>query len=569
VSTAGLSLAAPARPQQNWVLSPGWDLATIIAAPLIWMAVFGLLVPFVGIEALVTFFAVFNVAHHLPTFLRIYGDRDLLRRFRWNILLAPIIPFSFIFLGTFYLLLNHRPEAIITYLFIILLLWDPWHFLMQEYGFARIYDRVNAAPRTLAAWMDFTLCATWFAFVMLQAVNWFPEKLYDLYCNTGFPLLFWFNAAVYRGLELASLAAALAASAAYLAYLGWCWSRGYAVSPAKLGFLLIAFGTLYVAYVPNAVMGLLVPEWDFTLGFASIGMVHVSQYLAIVWKYNRNLSRRPGADRPGWFHTAFARGGPRVALGYVFLCGAYGTVLVAAWRTAPGGAHLVVALAAATNFTSTLMHYYYDGFIWKIRHKENQQYLDLRADRATAEPPAPSWWDTFRGQSALATAGRHFIYFGLPLALLSAGIALTQTDPGRNADARQIKVLQQQGQIEQGVRQAEAVRAALDAQLQVERHMIALRPTAAHCAFAAELIYRRSQVQQVYIDPYEPGDADARSRARREDILEAIWLMEQALALGGPLGNRGFPDLTPAMALERLRQWHQEAGPEPAPARTS
>jgi hypothetical protein len=33
------------------------------------------------------------------------------------------------------------------------------------------------------------------------------------------------------------------------------------------------------------------------MGFATIGMVHVTQYLAIVWKYNRGLARRPGAAR--------------------------------------------------------------------------------------------------------------------------------------------------------------------------------------------------------------------------------------------------------------------------------
>jgi hypothetical protein len=559
----------PVRPQQIWVLSPGWDLATIIAAPLIWIFSFGLLVPFVGVEALVTFFAVFNVAHHLPTFLRIYGDRDLLERYRWNILLAPIIPFTFIFLGTLYLVQSQRPEAIITYLFIILLLWDPWHFLMQDYGFVRIYDRANPAPRRLAAWMDFALCTTWFVFIMLEAVNWFPEKLYDLYCNTGFPLLLWFNAAIYHGLEIAALGVALTASAAYLAYLGWCWTRGYSTRLAKIGFLVIAFGTLYLAYVPNTAMQDLVPEWDFTLGFAAIGMVHVSQYLAIVWKYNRNLALRNGACRPGLFQTLFARGGLPVALGYVLFCAAYGAILVVAWRTSPGGAHWVVALAAATNFTSTLMHYYYDGFIWKIRHKENQQYLELPTNRAAAEQPVLSWWDTFRGRSALSTVGRHLLYFGLPLVLLSVGIGLTQADPRRNPDARQIRVLEQQGRTQEAVRHAEAVRAALNAQLQVERQMIALRPTAAHCAFAAELVYRRSQVQQVYIDPYQPRDAGAHSRARREDIVEAIRLMEQALSLGGPLANRGFPDLDVATALERLFQWRREAGLEPIPWRAS
>jgi hypothetical protein len=565
MSSAALSVAAPPRPRQNWVVSPGWDLGTIIAAPLLWILVFGLLLPVVGAEALLTFFLVFNIAHHVPTFLRIYGDRDLLQRFRWNILLAPIIPFSFIFLGTLYLLLNHQPKGIITNLFIILLLWDPWHFLMQEYGFVRIYDRANAAPRNLAAWMDFTLCTTWFVYIMLEAVNWFPEKLYELYCNIGIPLLFWFDSGMYRGLELVALAAALMATAGYLVYLGWCRSRGYWISGAKLGFIVLSFGTLYLAYVPNAAMQRLVPEWDFTLGFAAIGMVHVTQYLAIVWTYNRNLSRRQGACRPGLFHHLFSRGGLDVAAGYVALCAAYGALLAFSFRSAPDERHVFVALVAAASFTSTLMHYYYDGFIWKIRHKENQQYLDLRKENEPGAQPALSWWEAFRTQPALAVAGRHLLYFGLPLALLSLGIGMVQADPQRNASARRVLELQQLGRISESIREAEAVRALLEADLQVERHMIALRPTAAHCAFAAELVHRRSDVQ-VYIDRFQPGDTDARARARRQDILESIQLMEQALALGGKVANRGFPSFTAAQAQERLRQWRHEAGLEPAPA---
>ena len=30
-----------------------------------------------------------SIGHHLPGFLRAYGDRELFRRFRWRFLLAP------------------------------------------------------------------------------------------------------------------------------------------------------------------------------------------------------------------------------------------------------------------------------------------------------------------------------------------------------------------------------------------------------------------------------------------------------------------------------------------------
>jgi hypothetical protein len=400
---------------------------------------------------------------------------------------------------------------------------------------------------------------------MLQALNWFPEKLYELYCNMGIPVLLWLNATIYHGLEMIALAAALVASAAYLAYLGWCRMRGYWISTTKIWFIMIAFGTLYLAYVPNPLIQWLAPEWDFAIGFAAIGMVHVSQYLAIVWKYNRNLALRKGACRSGFFRETFARGGPRALVGYVLLCAGYGALLVYAWRNAPGSAHWIVALAAAANFTSTLMHYYYDGFIWKIRHKENQQYLDLRVGREAPDLPALSWWDTFRAQPAVATVARHLLYFGLPLVLLAIGIGLVQADPRRQADAQRLKSLQKQGRVQESLRQAEAVLISLETQLQVERHMIALRPTAAHCAFAAELVYQKEQVQRTYIDPYQQGDALARAEERRREVCEAIQLMEQALSLGGRLANRGFPAYSEEDAYARLAQWRKEIGWEPPP----
>ena len=567
MSTATLSAQMSARPAQNWVISPVWDLLTIIAAPVLWMACFGLLLPYTGPEPLITFFMVFNIAHHMPTFIRVYGDRDLLRRFRWNILLAPVIPFAFILCVYLYLINNNYPHGLVLSLVILLTLWDPWHFLMQDYGFARIYDRHNAAPRALASWMDYALCASWFAFVMAGALNWFPEILYDLYCNMGVPLLFWFDAAVLRAVEMGTLGIALATTAAYLVYLAWCRARGYWISPTKLAFVALAFGMLYLAYVPNRVTEALVRGWDFTLGFAAMGMVHVTQYLAIVWKYNRGLAQhKKSSARPGLFRDAFAWGGPGVLLGYVLVCAAYGALVMAAQSPSKEGPNWLLGVAVAANFTSTLLHYYYDGFIWKIRHKENQQYLDLSKERpAAASAPVASWWDNFRGRPALATAARHALYFGLPLALMAVGIGLVHADPMRNPFGRfgRVKALQNEGRIEDSLREADSITAAMDAQLDVERHMIALRPTAAHYACTAELIYLKALLKTRFIDPHRPGDPAARAEERRREIVKAVEALEQALTLPGRLGNRADQNMTVADVHERLNHWRWEAGLSP------
>ncbi|MFP6620878.1 MAG: hypothetical protein VB877_16155, partial [Pirellulaceae bacterium] len=54
--------------------------------------------------AVLSIFMIFNVAHHFPTFIRIYGDRDLLRRFRWELILGPVIPFSMAIMAVSYVI---------------------------------------------------------------------------------------------------------------------------------------------------------------------------------------------------------------------------------------------------------------------------------------------------------------------------------------------------------------------------------------------------------------------------------------------------------------------------------
>jgi len=565
---AALPPSAFAQPQQSWVISPAWDLATIIASPLIWMLCFGLLLPYSGLDALIAFFLIFNVGHHIPTFLRIYGDRDLLRRFRWNLLFAPIIPFCLIFAGVCYININGYSLGPLFILYIFLILWDPWHFLMQDYGFMRIYDRHNPASRSLASWMDFTLCMTWFIFAMVGAVNWLPETLYELYCSLGIPLLFLFDGAIYRILERLSLGAALLATLAYLVYLGRCYARGYWISPVKLLFFVIAFGTLYLAYVPNGVMKRLVPAWDFTLGFAAIGMVHVTQYLAIVWKYNRSLASRSGepagknmamrdagAARPGLFRNAFGRGGAWVLIAYVMVCAGYGFVLVKTGMNQKGP-NWLVGLAVAIGFTSTMMHYYYDGFIWKFRHKENQQYLYL--NEAQTNAPGKSWWDTFRRRTVLATAARHALYFGLPLILMGFAIVWVHRQPLRNPSGhiQRIITLRDQGKIEESIHEARIVVAAMDAQLSVERKMNDIRPTAGHFAYAADLLYWKAYLKAKVIEQDNPGRRDE----MRREIAEAVQTLERALTLPGRLAHRGDKEMTLEGANERLARWRAEAG---------
>src|SRR5215831_203272 len=243
---------ATIRPKQNWVLDPLQDALFIIAAPLIALA-FGLIAfAQLGAAAATSFVIVthiiMTVAHHLPTFIRIYGDVDLFKRFKWSFVLGPVVPLAFSIAVLAYINAHDYPVEYFLYLYILLALWDPWHFLRQHYGFMRIYDRPNEAPRSFAAKMDLWLCATWFVFIMLASGAWLPDLLRDFYVSANMPIALVASADAIRILTNLIGAAALCMTAAYCVHLYRTRRQGYFISWTKIALFVITFGVMYLTY---------------------------------------------------------------------------------------------------------------------------------------------------------------------------------------------------------------------------------------------------------------------------------------------------------------------------------
>src|SRR5258708_32020701 len=228
--------------RQNWILDPVQDGLFIIAAPVIVLVLallsFRVFTPGASLSWISVIYLVATVAHHMPTFLRIYGDVDLFRRFKWSFILGPLIPFAFAVGVLVYLNIHNYPVENFFYLLIILTIWDPWHFLMQHYGFMRIYDRPNAAPKRLAARMDLALCATWFTFIMLASGDWLAGLLLDLYAKVHLPIILSVPVSMLRAPGHIALWIALGTTVAYGGYLVWCWRKDYFISAAKIALML-------------------------------------------------------------------------------------------------------------------------------------------------------------------------------------------------------------------------------------------------------------------------------------------------------------------------------------------
>src|SRR5215831_10683427 len=475
---------ATIRPKQNWVLDPLQDALFIIAAPLIALA-FGLIAfAQLGAAAATSFVIVthiiLTVAHHLPTFIRIYGDVDLFKRFKWSFVLGPIVPLAFSTAVLVYLYVHDYPVEYFLYLYILLALWDPWHFLRQHYGFVRIYDRHNAVAPKIASRMDWWLCVTWFVFIMLASGAWLPDVLSDLYTSAQIPIVLSASIGAINTLEFIAGVAAFGMTLAYGVYLYQCHRRGLFISWPKVAMIAITFGVMYLTYTPNPWIAELAPGWTFKVGFAAVGIVHMTQYLAIVWRYNRTLADNSTRSRAGWFRALHRKRHWQLiaaaAALYVAICLAYGNVL-----TTKHDNRQLMSVLLALGFTSTLLHYYFDGFIWKIRHRQNREGLALASEDSSTNGGA-SWWQ----QAKLAGAGtmllRQSLYFGLPMAILTVGAVAAWSLPRANYIEHMYgaQALSQQGNAAGAEREARIAYADMNRQLPFAAKMAELEPTSAH-----------------------------------------------------------------------------------------
>src|SRR5205814_5952232 len=91
----------------------------------------------------------------------------------------------------------------------------------------------------------------------------------------------------------------------------------------------------------------------------------------------------------GFMHFVFRRSGSLIGLyvGLIFAYGAFGYFK-------PGvGVESVKSILAGVVTASALLHFYYDGFIWKVREKSTRQSLGISGGTADVSKNAflPSW----------------------------------------------------------------------------------------------------------------------------------------------------------------------------------
>ncbi len=369
--------AATSAPRRPWIVSPAWDLFYLVLTPL-------LIVPAVLVAARQwlrpedIYLAVISFAslgHHLPGFMRAYGDRELFDRFRWRFLLAPPLIFALALVFTPPTSLARTLDLPWTHLHgleLILLAWGTWHGLMQTYGFMRIYDIRRGENDRYVARLDHALCLIIFvAGVVFSDTRMFGVASAMWQC--GLPIFGPETLAAVRW--MVGLLSAIVVGL-YAIHLVGRARQGQPINWVKL--LLAASTGWFYWYCGRLSTNLLI-------GIAMFEIFHAVQYNAIVWIYNRRLLEKAG-ERFGPLGFLFRDRTTMLGV-YLAAIAAYSSIRFvtahAGDRMFSGDVDDARQWLIAAFVTSSFLHFYYDGFIWKVSERKTQGNL--------IDVPAPSF----------------------------------------------------------------------------------------------------------------------------------------------------------------------------------
>ncbi len=339
-----------------WILDSWRDLILYVGTPLLLLPVFALAQARWSPQDIYLFVAAFGaMGHHLPGMIRAYGDRALFNRFKWRFILAPLFLLA---VCTAFFWWDLKGIMLVVFF------WGVWHGLMQTYGFCRIYDAKMGSFAALTRRLDFASCVIWFATAVALSPLRMSDTL-DIYYTCGGPFI---SPILLHEFQQVMLWGAIAVSILFLLHFGRMWHLGKRPNPVKAALLVTTIAFWW--YCNNGVTNILV-------GIALFEVFHDVQYLSLVWIYNRNRVEKDSSIG-GFMRFVFRRSGSLIGL-YVGLVFAYGSL---AYFNAHLGIETVKRVLTGVVTASTLLHFYYDGFIWKVRERSTRQSLGLTGGTA-------------------------------------------------------------------------------------------------------------------------------------------------------------------------------------------
>ncbi|MFV8819153.1 hypothetical protein [Haliea sp. E17] len=351
MDTAATGAAASALPRSAYIVNPAYDWLLFLLPPVAalglgfvitgtWFSDAGFELAGYDFSPSGLLIGVFIHAHLVAVFFRSHGNPAIFRSFPRRFVLVPLL---------LYLAMLSSNWALIC-VSVLATFWDVYHSALQTFGFARIYDNKwgndPAAGRQLDYWLNLLLYAgpILAGVTMIDHFEDFAE--FEEVGATFFTRI----PAYMEGHQQYYAWAVIALGCAFLLYYlhaQWRLSRqGYRVSPLKV-YLLASTGAVSIL------------TWGFNTwgeAFFIMNFFHALQYFGIVWAREQgNLVRL--------FRVGSLPNGKYLALA-LFLGATFGYGL---WAELSDTS--ITALWALT-LTVSIMHFWYDSFIWSVRKQQ-------------------------------------------------------------------------------------------------------------------------------------------------------------------------------------------------------
>ncbi|MFV1995639.1 MAG: hypothetical protein ACC661_09400, partial [Verrucomicrobiales bacterium] len=346
--------AAPAKAPlsgSGYIIGPIADRSLLIFSPLIALAIGAVIsgmrlsqqeVTFLGQEATVAhiFIGSFIMAHLFIVFFRSHGNQAIFKLYPRRFTVVPVVLF---------LSMTVSDWAAVS-VAVIATWWDVYHSAMQTFGIGRIYDMKAGNSATLGRRLDMIVNVLFYAGpIMAGATLMLHIEDFDEFEKVG-SLFFTAIPAYTMGHQAFITWAVVALGTPFLVYYVYFYWRahaqGYTVSYQKVA--LLASTGLCSIYT-----------WGFnTFGeaFFIMNFFHALQYFALVWwSEKKHMQSFFGLSKISW-------GRPATFVLFIAVAFAYGI-----WaETADTSSDLAFNLIMVVS----IMHFWYDGFIWSVRKKQ-------------------------------------------------------------------------------------------------------------------------------------------------------------------------------------------------------
>jgi len=357
-TTLKTSTSPSSTTKSGFIIGPLADSLLIIGAPLVALVIAGSAfslpdtvfrgsVQTLRIDLRQALIAIFVNAHLFLVFFRSHANPTIFGMYPVRFVAVPIALLS----------LGAMSPLALGFMSLVAVWWDVYHSSLQTFGFGRIYDSKLKNDATVGRSLDYWMNLLFYLGPVLAGAHFVDHLeigLTDLQYLTGeggaLSELFLQRTPDFLQRHQTHLAVAiLAVGVPFVVYYLYSYyrlhQRGYRVSWQKVWLMIIT----------SAVS---IYSWGFRSfidAFWVMNFFHALQYFAIVsFAEHRNLSQVLLTSR-------FAHGGALAILWVCLFCFMYGL-----WTVYFAVGEWSVSLIV----TTSLLHFWYDGFIWSVKKKQ-------------------------------------------------------------------------------------------------------------------------------------------------------------------------------------------------------